>query len=323
MLDKDKSGVRNVSFLLLTVFGLLLVVEAVNPVIKTYLASQSGNENINKYLYICILQITFFLIPSLVYVIFNKTKKPRDMLKFRGFNIKYIPFIITISLTTSLGVFFVNFLMTILIPAKETVLNTFSAFEYSNGVELIVMLAAVVVVPAIAEEVLMRGVVMSEFNWLGTTFAIIVSAFTFSTLHSSFLNLLGPTLAGIVYGYLTYKFNSILPSIIAHMTNNMIAWFLNNYLIKSNVQINPLVMLMLAVVIFLVLLLISLKLLEGVVTDKHLQTQPVPRKSLYTQFSSLFNIFFLIFLFLWIIKSVLEYMGISMSYLVENLVFRI
>ena len=213
MLNKDKVGVRSMSFLLLTVFGLLLVFEAVNPVIEKYLASQSGNVNINKYLYICILEITFFLIPSLIYVLF-KTKKPMDMVKFRGFNPKYIPFIIAISLTTSLGVFFVNFLMTIIIPVKQTGINAYSAFEYSNMLELFVMLLAVVAVPAIAEEVLMRGVVMSELNFLGTTFAIIVSALTFSTIHSSFYNLLGPTLAGIVYGYLTYKFNSILPSII-------------------------------------------------------------------------------------------------------------
>lgn len=86
---------------------------------------------------------------------------------------------------------------------------------------LIVTLFHVAVVPAICEEVLYRGYVMSAFqkSW-GIWPAIIISGLLFGLYHVQLSNLIPLATLGILFAFVTWISKSIVPAIVAHFVNN-------------------------------------------------------------------------------------------------------
>ncbi len=75
------------------------------------------------------------------------------------------------------------------------------------------------VIPALCEETLLRGPVLSEFGGCKRG-AIILSGLTFAMLHATANNFISPFIAGCVYSVLTIWYNSIIPAIFCHFINN-------------------------------------------------------------------------------------------------------
>ncbi len=77
------------------------------------------------------------------------------------------------------------------------------------------------VIPAVCEEIMYRGYVMRCFekSW-GIKVAIIVSGFIFGAYHLQPSNLLPLTALGIIFAYITYVSDSLIPAIVAHLLNN-------------------------------------------------------------------------------------------------------
>ncbi len=80
--------------------------------------------------------------------------------------------------------------------------------------------ALIAVTPAICEELLFRGLILSGFRRLGMWSAILATSLLFGLAHASIYRLL-PTMAlGIVFGYAVWKTNSIVAGMICHALNN-------------------------------------------------------------------------------------------------------
>lgn len=79
----------------------------------------------------------------------------------------------------------------------------------------------VALVPAICEEMLYRGYVMSAFqkSW-GIWPAIIVSGLLFGMYHVQLSNLLPLATLGMIFAYITWTSQSLYPAIVAHFINN-------------------------------------------------------------------------------------------------------
>lgn len=90
---------------------------------------------------------------------------------------------------------------------------TFTDFIYS--------IFAFAVLPAILEELLFRGVLLSEFIKYGKSFAIVISAFFFASVHGSIEQMMYSFVYGIIFGYVAVKTGSIAVGIIMHFTNNL------------------------------------------------------------------------------------------------------
>ncbi|MGM0546954.1 MAG: CPBP family intramembrane glutamic endopeptidase [Bacteroidota bacterium] len=86
---------------------------------------------------------------------------------------------------------------------------------------LIATLFHVAVVPAICEEVLYRGYVLSAFqkSW-GIWPAIIISGLLFGLYHVQLSNLIPLATLGILFAFITWISRSIIPAIVAHFVNN-------------------------------------------------------------------------------------------------------
>jgi sodium transport system permease protein len=92
----------------------------------------------------------------------------------------------------------------------------------------------VAITPALCEETLFRGVILSGFRRMGPWPAILISALLFGLAHASIYRLL-PTLAlGVVLGYAAWRSGSIYCSILIHALNNGLIATLVHYLARNH-----------------------------------------------------------------------------------------
>jgi membrane protease YdiL (CAAX protease family) len=86
---------------------------------------------------------------------------------------------------------------------------------------LLITLFHVALVPAICEETLYRGYVMSAFKKSWSIWpAIIVSGLLFGLYHVQLSNLIPLATLGMLFAYITWITESIYPAIVAHLVNN-------------------------------------------------------------------------------------------------------
>ena len=76
-------------------------------------------------------------------------------------------------------------------------------------------------VPSICEEIMYRGYVQRslEKSW-GIWTAIIISGFIFGAYHLQITRILPRAALGILFAYITYVSNSLIPAMVAHLVNN-------------------------------------------------------------------------------------------------------
>ena len=97
--------------------------------------------------------------------------------------------------------------------------------EFSKDSSIIIQFISVAIVPAFCEEVLFRGVVLSNLMPYGKANAILVSALLFGLMHGNLYQFLYATAAGIVMGCVYVLTESIWCSILLHFINNTISVF--------------------------------------------------------------------------------------------------
>lgn len=81
------------------------------------------------------------------------------------------------------------------------------------------------VIPAICEELLFRGALIGVLKQMiqNKHILVIVSAILFSAIHLQFFSFLSRFVLGLVLGYAFIYSSSIIPSMVAHFTNNAIS----------------------------------------------------------------------------------------------------
>lgn len=89
---------------------------------------------------------------------------------------------------------------------------------------LILFLMYACFIGPILEEIIFRGFILKSMQKYGNLTAIIVSSILFSMFHLNLVQFVNPVIMGIVLGFITIKSKSIVPSTIAHIFNNSIAF---------------------------------------------------------------------------------------------------
>jgi sodium transport system permease protein len=89
-----------------------------------------------------------------------------------------------------------------------------------EGAPLWVVWLVVAITPAICEEALFRGFILSGLRRLGPVPAIGLSALLFGVAHASIYRLLPTFFLGVVFGIIVWRTGSLLCSIVAHAINN-------------------------------------------------------------------------------------------------------
>ncbi len=86
-----------------------------------------------------------------------------------------------------------------------------------------IALLLVALAPAVCEELLFRGLVLSGLRKLGPWVGVLLTALLFGLAHASVHRLLPTALLGVAFGVLVLRSGSIVPGMIAHGLNNGVA----------------------------------------------------------------------------------------------------
>lgn len=105
--------------------------------------------------------------------------------------------------------------------------------NYKQAGQLLIALIVVVLLPAVGEEVLFRGIIQRKLaqHWANVHIAIWVSAAVFSAIHFQFFGFLPRMILGALFGYLYYWSGRLSVAILAHFINNgfvLVMMFLYN-----------------------------------------------------------------------------------------------
>jgi membrane protease YdiL (CAAX protease family) len=108
--------------------------------------------------------------------------------------------------------------------------GTASQLVASSSVGFAAIWLAIAVLPALAEELLFRGMVQqAAVARLGALWGVIGSAAVFSFLHGEVVGFLPRLLMGLWFGYLFWRTGSLWASTLAHMLNNSWALSIANF----------------------------------------------------------------------------------------------
>lgn len=258
-----------------------------------------------------VLAATFiaFFVPAfgLAYILRKKNYLAGFRLAFPHFRMKKVFFSIHAGITVSLIVVLLNSMLLGLSDSSEMELAvsivTADSLQQSFGTTLL----GVAIAPALFEELFLRGVLQPVYEKLvGTWPAIAFTACAFAMLHGSTDNFIGPLLAGCLYGYLTYEFQSIWPAFLAHLSNNLlyliILWLTDTYASFGIWEYFS----FLSVIILLLFLYFTFRTAEDLFEDDempHFQRRRLP--ILQTVLTLAFNPGFLVFTLAFLAKAVL------------------
>lgn len=97
--------------------------------------------------------------------------------------------------------------------------------------QLVLLVFSSAVIPAFSEELLFRGVFVSNLKPYGKSVAVIVSALMFCFMHMNVAQLLYTFAAGVVFGFVYCETGSLWLTILLHFLNNFFN-VLENYLFE-------------------------------------------------------------------------------------------
>lgn len=171
----------------------------------------------SKYLLIAITPLTLLfvvIVSSLIVKIDFKKSFKLNKFKIRHM---YIFFLLYIGLYI-----FANYLVDVVSTIFPSIVSDYSVFgEYLTVDNLWLGLLLIALLPAIAEELMFRGVIFNSFNKkYGVAIGIFVSALIFGIYHMNWVQGIFAFVMGIGLAYGYYKTGSIYTSIIIHFINN-------------------------------------------------------------------------------------------------------
>lgn len=90
----------------------------------------------------------------------------------------------------------------------------------NSPIEIILALLSTAVIPAVSEEFVFRGVMLSSLRKFGDGFAVLATALLFGFMHGNLVQIPFAFIVGLVLGFVTVSTNSMLPAMLIHALNN-------------------------------------------------------------------------------------------------------
>lgn len=158
--------------------------------------------------------IILFLVPAVIYFIVTKSNV-KETLRLNKLHIEDVGVILLISVLTYPLMGFVAMISSMF--ANNNVGEYISSI---SSTPYIVMILLFGVMPAITEEVTLRGIVLSGYNNQSKFKAALVTGILFGIFHLDFHQFLYASVLGFIMAYLVRITNSIFSSMILHFTVN-------------------------------------------------------------------------------------------------------
>ncbi len=205
-----------------------------------------------------------YFIPLTVY---NRTHryKARTSLRLKAVKIRYWPFIVLFGLSVCLICSLINLGSTALVRmVLHLEAPTGSIVDLSSTKPGVLFLTGVLL-PALSEELLLRGLVQGEYEKYGVTIGVLLTSVLFALFHTNPVQIPALIVAGVCYGVLTLIFKSVWPAVVAHAINNGVAVLLARYNDFVRYIFQDRLFMIFAIIVCFLILIFTLKMLESVV----------------------------------------------------------
>lgn len=229
-------------------FGLVILLFLVGfPFSIIRKTTELHNPELNSsiiYLISSILEISIVIFVALI--IMRKRNKDIYNFKFKLVKIRYL----SILCLMGISVLIITKALTIYLPITHITAEYYHKLYEPNFLNFV---RAVIIVP-ITEEIFFRGIILQGFlkNYKPTV-AIFLSAIIFGLVHMNPGAMITATVGGLLTGWIYWKTNSLLPCIMLHFLNNMMAYLSWSKFLKLHE--NPSIMLFMITVATLILII--------------------------------------------------------------------
>ncbi len=195
---------------------LLAMILSLCGITETFLDNAAVYYGVNA-----LFEIAYIGVPmAIILGIYNKNISA--FLRLNSMSGKQIVLVVLIGLCA----FVANILLTEVNILAATFLGPVEipdAPEVKTVLDKLMLVASVVVVAPITEELIMRGVIMRGLEGRSKWFSFIITGAFFGFLHLSYYTAVPKVLMGILLCYVVYITNSVYAGIIIHLINNGIS----------------------------------------------------------------------------------------------------
>lgn len=255
MAERRLSVSNRIAALLLAVLSMLLLLELLSPHLLKNIT------NLGKL----IIYLVIFILPTALYVRLNRYSR-KDALRLRFVKAKYLPFILLFGISVSVICALINAGVAALAKGLWDTRAAASTVGFSSGNPLMLALT-MVIMPAVCEELLIRGVALYEYEKYGVTAAVIMTSLVFSLFHGSLLTAPALFVAGVCYAVTTLLFRSVWPAIICHCINNGLALYTSSHSDFIAYLSQDVIFVIIAAFVLFVILYLTLRLTENVIEE--------------------------------------------------------
>ncbi len=248
-MEKKKLTIKDSSIAFLSAFLLSQLAIVIVTIIAIFICKIA---NINteyqtffntSYGYL-ILASVMYLVILLTFVFINKNKDNKIIYKP---NIKKLLLYVVIAILSFLLLYPIITIVDSLLVDLGISLNTIP-YEL-NTPNYFISLISLVILPAICEELLFRGLIFKGLKPYGKVFSIIMTSLIFSLYHMSIDQTIYPFLIGLLLSVIMYKENNILYCIAIHFTNNFLSLTLSYF--NINLSYNHWTYILIAIILFI------------------------------------------------------------------------
>ena len=191
----------------------------------------SLSETDNVYLVIVVLQLLVFLLPTFIYCkLKGKGYAKRLRLLPPRADALFCPIIASVVLISGeilLGVGLKSFFD---ISEGFSLYGVYSAIGTSKASNLLYVIFAFALIPALCEEFLFRSVLICEYESCGVFTAVVASSILFSVIHFNPEKLPIYLFSGIILAITLYATRSVISSITVHFIYNIFGLFGQKYM---------------------------------------------------------------------------------------------
>ena len=163
----------------------------------------------------------------------------------------------------------ISLALSLILPLFPNVLESYMSIMEGLGNESVFMILCVCILAPIGEELIFRGLTMRTMNkampWQA---ALIVQAVLFGLYHMNLVQGIYATLLGLLFGYVAYRYGSVVPGILLHMAVNSFSYVVG-YIFPESLEEHTGVMLAIAMVGLAATAGFSMLFLKGVKRSQH------------------------------------------------------
>ncbi len=187
--------------------------------------------NLSMPVNLILTHFLFFIIPAILYILITK-QSFKEVLRLNKIGIKEVIIAIAIAFLAQPVMSFFAYIASFFFTNDVSVM-----LETLNSAPLWLMVLMIGVTPAISEEITVRGIILSGFNFKNKHVAAVMSGLMFGILHMNPHQFMYAFVMGVIFAYMVRAANSIYVSMIAHFTINTTQLLLQRILLKAQEQL--------------------------------------------------------------------------------------